>query len=950
MTSALIEDWEAIGTAILAAATAYGSYKAVLMSMTAFDNAAIRAGYDAEIAALEQLLPLKEQENASDLVQAVADGKLTSEKAAQIAVLRQEAEAHLQLLTAKEAEAKAALNAATSEAASASVALDAAQEQYDAMQQAYDQAVALGDAKNIETAAEKLNTAEMELNTASSTYNSASKKVNAASTELEAASKAKNTAATQLETAANAGDTVATGLLTKAKLALKMAVDAVNASLAKSPLMWIAVAVAGVTYAVYKLVSALNETDEAQERFNDTVKKTQAEMAAEEKKVDSLFDKLRNAEKGTNEYKEVKDAILNQYGKYLSGLSDEIRTLNDVEGAYKAVAAAARDAALARGKEAALSDANSTYGQAYAEYTGKIYDALKESAGEENAKNALRAIKADLKLTGKVAEDTEKAILRVSNGSVKTTWIGELNKAERQLADANERVNATFGEQSSKISNTATKAKNLGEAYSEAETKWKNAQKWLDTITKNRNDYTIEELHDAEESLKSAKEAFEKAGGDPDGKQAKKNAAAASKAAKEDAAERQKEYDLDLKQREEQAKKVQAAENALAAAEIAATRNAAERERKERENQHRLALQQIDDEEEEMKKRQVEAMRARWEAQKENKDKAWADTATAKDIAKNGYANIILPEEDMKLLKARRKLVNEESKRDQHDTAEALIREYQSYTDKKEAIDEKYREATESINAEIVKAQERGDQQAVDALRRSLAEAAKERAKGQAQLSLEQLKETPEYVRAFEDLGDTSTRTIQILISQFEQAKEAAARSMNPEDLREYTRTLEQLYAEIDRRDPFKAMANSSKELEKAQERTRRAASRLDAVQRGAKIPIYELDKATNKIVTTYLTEAQAEKELAKAEDDEAKKKNKHVKAVKAAKDEIEELANSIRGLGDAMGGIGGEILNIIGDVMSVTMGVMNAVEITSKTASESISAVEKASVVGRVG
>lgn len=723
-----------------------------------------------------------------------------------------------------------------------------------------------------------------------------------------------------------------------------------NKTMLANPYVLAATALAAVVSSLIAFRSRTDEASEAQKRINSTFEETQGKIAAEQKQIDSLFDKLRKAEKGTDEYKKAKDAILNQYGDYLKGLGQEIETLENVEKAYREVAKAAREAALARGREAALGEANENYGKGYASNMGKLQNALTSTAGKKEVTEALRQIQKELRDTGTISTETEKKVRNLLRGSADygnaEAWFTSLRKNEEELQNAIERADTLFKQESKSVTDSTTKAKSLGQAYSDAQQNFEKAFNKIEDMKKSRAEYTEQQWKEAQEALKNAKKTFEELGGDPDGKQSKKNAAAASKEAKTEAAERQKEYDLALKQREEQAKKVQAAENALAAAEIAATRNAAERERKERQNQHRLALQQIDDEEEEMKKRQVEAMRQLWEAQKENKGKAWADTATAKDIAKNSYANIILSEEDMNLLKARRQQVSEEWKREQHDTAEALVREYQSYTDRKLAIDEKYREATESINAEIVKAQERGDQQAVDALRRSLAEAAKERAKGQAQLSLEQLKETPEYVRAFEDLGDTSTRTIQMLISQFEQAKEAAARSMNPEDLREYTRTLEQLYAEIDRRDPFKAMANSSKELEKAQERTRVAASRLDAVQRGAKIPIYELDKATNKIVTTYLTEAQAEKELAKAEDDEAKKKNKHIKAVKATKDEIEELANSIRGLGDAMGGIGGEILNIIGDVMSVTMGVMNAVEITSKTAAESISAVEKASVI----
>ena len=73
----------------------------------------------------------------------MASGKLTTEKASQIASLRAEAEAHLQLLAIKEQEALASFNSATTEAAEAKIALESAQEQYDAMQSAYEQALAL---------------------------------------------------------------------------------------------------------------------------------------------------------------------------------------------------------------------------------------------------------------------------------------------------------------------------------------------------------------------------------------------------------------------------------------------------------------------------------------------------------------------------------------------------------------------------------------------------------------------------------------------------------------------------------------------------------------------------------------------------------------------------------------------------------------------------------------
>lgn len=288
-TSFLVEHWEEVGTAILAAASTLGIYKASLMGMTAMNTAAKNIGYDAEIAQLQALIPVKEQEAKTDLEIAAANGTLTTEKAALIASLREEAAAHLEVLEAEAAAAQANFNLATSEAAEAALDLDAAKERVSDMEELYDAALATGDAEKIEAAETALNTAMSEENSAAKVLNTAQSKANAAATEMNATRKTADTAATQLNTAENVRNTTSTSLLTMAKLQLKVAIDAVNESFLASPLFWIAAVIVGVTYAVYRLATAESTHEQAIRESNEALDEQNKKLEDRKNKISSLI-------------------------------------------------------------------------------------------------------------------------------------------------------------------------------------------------------------------------------------------------------------------------------------------------------------------------------------------------------------------------------------------------------------------------------------------------------------------------------------------------------------------------------------------------------------------------------------------------------------------------------------------------------------------------------------
>ena len=459
-----------------------------------------------------------------------------------------------------------------------------------------------------------------------------------------------------------------------------------NKTMLANPYVLVASAVAALVSSLVMFKKGADEATEAQKRLDSAFADTQAQIASEQKNIDQLFDKLRKAEKGTSEYKETKDKIINQYGTYLRGLSNEIATLKNVEGAYRAVAKAARAAALARGKEAAVSAISKDYGETYSEYTTKIYNAVKETAGKDNADLALKIIQADLKKTGQVAEDTQRALHKLG---ASYSWFGKLGENEQAFADAQERINAQFGEQSEVVSEAAEETEKLSTAYTKAEKAYKNAQNWLNEIKSNKSQYSKDEYDEAVKALETKKKAFEAVGGDPDGKSAKQD----EQAAKDDANRRQKLFEIAERQQQEQEKQSQATRAAINAARIAKIADDGARQRAEEDEQHRLALEAIQNRENEMKQRLYEYNKSVWEAKNKNPKLQYSDT----EEGKAGWQGVSLSEDQRAQNMAETEKENTEYARLIHqrymDEAEAMrdfLKQYGTIEQQKYAITKEY--------------------------------------------------------------------------------------------------------------------------------------------------------------------------------------------------------------------------------------------------------------------
>lgn len=274
-------------------------------------------------------------------------------------------------------------------------------------------------------------------------------------------------------------------------------------------------------------------------------------------------------------------------------------------------------------------------------------------------------------------------------------------------------------------------------------------------------------------------------------------------------------------------------------------------------------------------------------------------------------------------------------------------KEYGTYQEKRAALDKEYNHKIGQLYEERRKAEAEGDAAGAESLDLQIARATRDKGKELIKLDYKQLTESPDYIRAFENLRETSTGTLNSLLEQFEKAKQAAAQVLSPDELREYTTTIREIMDELDSRNPFQALADRKSELAEAERELAEAQRNLETVNAGGRVSTgVRYNDRTGKMEETYLTAAAAMEKYNKAQDKVARSSSRVEKAEKEAADIVGDLARAVEELGGAIGGQAGEIVTLMGDIALFTLTTINGLDKVAQTGANAISAVEKASVI----
>lgn len=1022
-TAFLIEHYKEVGAVLGSLVALYGIHKAALIAHAAYYNSIKKIDEVARLTAEANALKVLETEeikaNLSKQNLVVGSTAYCKALKAEIAAKLESQKATLQLATAEYTSAQASYKSALQRSLAAKQAIWRRETDLVLAKAEGDQA--------------KITLAQTELQKAIDERASATKVKKAAAIELaqksaakEAAVTAVNTTTTTMNTAGETANIAAKSLGAKVTNILTVATAKLNAVMAANIWTIVAIGIAAVCYGIYKLITYQTDAERAQEKLNDRIREFNSETDAEQAEIDRLFGKLDAAKKGTDEYNKAKQAIIDKYGEYLKGLGDEIEALKDVAGAYEAVSAAAKQAALDR----AIADSTSTAQKDWADNQGKLvenlekavrnsYKARRKNVSEREISSVVQMIKTDLKKGGELSSETQKIVNGLTKEYYVPTGIGagyndtrndvqiyvdrmiENNRLLEQTYkdihdklgyDTNQYINltakqiatdiATFEAALASFKETgnnqviqmhdgswtnqmgeaemmnhlrklkevqAQQKKTADDEAKGAETVAQRKVRWAKELTEAEEKLT--QLKDdnstaTEKEIKTQQELVDglkkKLGVDDNSVKSKQKKQEEVNRLKVEQAERQRQIDEMNQQDKERA--IQA-ELELSQAKIDTMDEGFRKQqeqidlnyRKAKADNARRAAQYIKD--------QQEAERKEWEKNHPKyKEQGLVFTPTAK--TRND-----LPQEKKDILDDYDKAAAEAREKAETSLSKALLEQYQDYTDERLAIEKKFNDDIAALRTQREKFQKEGNAEKVQQTDRAIAQATKKKGESLVNFDYEQLKKSPDYVRAFENLKQTSTETLNSLLDQLEDAKESAARVLSPDQLREYTSTIQSIMDELEERNPFQMLIDRKKELAEAELELAKAKRQLDAVKDGAKIVTGVKSTSLGedgkiKVENTYLSSAEALEKYRKAKDKAAKANHNFIKAEKTAREKVDELAGAIQSVGDAIGGTAGEIISLIGDVALFATGTIDGISKVAQTGANAISAIEKASVI----
>ena len=537
-TAGIVDHWQEVITVLGGVAAAYGAQKAYLMLDTAFTAAKTDFGYNAEIEQLQALIPAKKEAAKTDLEQAVASGQLTEAKAAQITALREEVNAQLEVLTAKEAAAKAEAVEAAAKLDSVKDEIRGIEELKKSLLEQYTAATNAGDAEKAQALATDIASTETWLKEEASTAATVAEEAKMAATNAAAASEARESLATQINTAQTAGNSAATGILTIAKEKLALAAAKVNAVMEANKIAIVIGAFIALSYAIYKVITYETDLEKITKSANDAASAQESSMRKEISTLNELSKKLNGAKKGSTEWKDTKDQIVAQFGKYHSGLDAEIEKTGTLASSYNRLTESIRLSAAARAmdtyrKENDLSEDVDSYLESVRNSLTKgvlvkgadgklkktaIVGALRESIMQKTydyIQNGDKSIFSDkewelVNKTGAFYRDPSRGSSQSATDRLRSKV--KLNQQGEEI------IAQRYGTTIDKIDGRTPEvevdsSKNLQEAYDKAAKDYKAATKKVAEMQKNRSAYTEKQWEDAQAELKSAKDAYEKAGG-----------------------------------------------------------------------------------------------------------------------------------------------------------------------------------------------------------------------------------------------------------------------------------------------------------------------------------------------------------------------------------------------------------------------------------------------------
>lgn len=739
--------------------------------------------------------------------------------------------------------------------------------------------------------------------------------------------------AVALVTFAQNGHTLAMTMARAQILLTQKAQALLNATMLANPYVLAAVALGGLLGVVIATSDGLNAAEKAQRDFNATLEEAQKKQSDYNDETERAINLANNDAAATGDRQGAMDLLIQRYPTIIQKYIDEEGHLRNilqlkreiaeidgqrtVQGYKKESDKFSRYAYLAEqvrkmqlggtklteGEKKEWEEAKKYYYDKNG-WTSKITDSVADmrdyfqnmsrnfnnQAERQTAQNSVKKFQetvagyseAQLKQLQKVLQ-TAKG----KKGKVKFNGYGDLNGAvlnQGDIAGLDKYVEGLLKAKGSTVVNkdALTKRKKKLQAELDALSveeaagkKGKDLKKKIQAIDRQLGSYTTTSSHGGKGGKGTTADDIEEKKTDVLSKQ---------KLAQERAAK-----DLEFSTREAQIKAMQdGTDRVLAQIEL------------DREREEEAIRRSYDD----MRLKRIEEARKLWEADPKNNGKNFYESSEYKAANVNTEAET--DNRDARLIAAKikyNKAVGELRDAELQSMHEYL-KEYGTLEQQVEAITQEYQD-------KIDKARSKGDEGAVLLLEKKMQEAV-------SRIKLDNLIKSPEFINAFEDLGNVTTQTIERMIGKFEDVKEEAAKNLKPDQLREYTDTLERMHEELRTRDPFKALTDSLKELKAAHDDIGKWEDIIVKIKAGEVVK----DEEGNVIEQT-----QAEKNLSDARNREIKATNNLKKSIAEVANSLSSFSSALKELGNEIGGKTGEAMNAVGGIFDSFSSVLNGVK-----------------------
>ena len=478
------------------------------------------------------------------------------------------------------------------------------------------------------------------------------------------------------------------------------AIKANTIALLQNPYTFIAAAVVGLGYAIYKVTTAETELEKAHSRLNEANMNVEKSLTSEVSKLSSLERKLIEVKKGSEEYNKIKKTIVDNYGQYYIGLDEEIDRVGNLSTSYAQLVENMRlsigqrkfefffnteqenlDKTISEKLDVAYDTLIKKFGQTRG---GNLYNQFFDSAmsGKALSPNVIKDLKSATFWDMKWGDNAEDGLVdfrnnvfnlrsEISKETKATETVLEEYKSKFRITD--EEVAGILFDNAEKTDNGEIKGlKTLKKLVSEIEKVKEN----INNQRKKAQDGLADdsELQKANETLNKLKELYKlRTGADYD------------KQASFSGDNKQKQEDLHNRQDLEGSNLIEDLENKSAQAEIDAMEEGEEKKLAQMELNHQKEIAELKRLKTDYLQKKIDLEKTIFEANSKNEGKTFDEsTVSLNENEKSAFANIL----------------KQTVARQGNDISvyyKEILSKYQGYTEKRLAVQQKFEQEREAL-------------------------------------------------------------------------------------------------------------------------------------------------------------------------------------------------------------------------------------------------------------